>query len=107
MTKEQELIKRDLQQAEYIGEDGGMVVDARFTQLGAYRKMAKRWIEDCGQDDWDSFKEDSDFTPDSLGIGYFHLMTEADREEMGAEQECEWYVSIEKKSKYKVWCYWG
>lgn len=106
MTKEQELIKRDLQQAEYIGEDGGMVVDGRFTLVGAFRKMRERWIEDCGEDEWQDFNDDADLMS-NIGIGYFHLMTEADREEMGAEKECEWYISIEKKSPYKVWCYWG
>ena len=106
MNTEQKLIKRDLQQAEYIGEDGGMAVDGRFTLLGAYRKMRQRWIQDCGEDDWEFFNEEADLK-NNIGIGFFHLMTDADREEMGAERETEWFVSFEKKSPYKVWIYWG
>lgn len=105
MTKEQELIKRDLQQAEYIGEDGGMVVDGRFSRLGAYRKMIAKVREDCTESDVDDFKDAC--KPEDLGKGWLHLMTEADREEMGAEQEIEWYVSLEKKSPYELWVYWG
>lgn len=67
--------------------------------------MIARVRQDCDEFDVDAFKDAC--KPEDLEIGWFHLMTEADREEMGAEQECEWYVSGENKSRYKVWIYFG
>jgi hypothetical protein len=107
MTRETEIIKKELQQAEYIGEDGGMVVDAKFTQLGAYRKMRQRWIEDCGKEEWEDFKENSHFSPADLGIGFLHLVTDENRDELDFDTETEWYVSTKDKSPYKLWVYWG
>lgn len=103
MTIEQKLIKEGLQEAQYIGEDGGMVVDGRFTELGAYRKMMKRWKEDTGE--VEEFKEFCQ--PDDLSMGYLHLMTPEKREKIGAEEDVEWYVSWKDKSPYEVWVFWG
>lgn len=101
--REQEIIKKQLQQAEYIGEDGGMVVDARFTIKGAYRKMIARLREDCGEAEVTDFKEAC--KPEELGIAFLHLITDKNKDEFDTDSE--WYVSIKQESPYKVWCYWG
>lgn len=103
MKKEQKLIKRDLQEAQYIGEDGGMVVDGRFSALGAWRKMIKRLREDCGEEEVTDFKQA--VTPDELGRGWLHLVNPENQDKF--ESDTEWYVSIKDESPYEVWTYWG
>lgn len=100
-----DIIKKYLGNAEYIGEDGGMVTDGYITKEEARNRMIARWKEDCGEVDAKEFAEN--MTVDELVEGYFHLMTPAVREEMGADADCEWYVSVSKVSGYKVWIYWG
>ncbi len=104
MTKEQKLMKKDLQEATYICEDGGMVVDGRFTQLGAWRKMVARLRTDCGEVEAEEFMEAC--SPKDLGNAFLHLMTSKKREEMGADEDTEWYIS-NKKNEYMVWVWWG
>lgn len=105
MTEKQQLTKimKELRTAEYIGEDGGMVVNCP-TLIGAYRKMRQRWIEDCGESDWQDFNEDVDLM-ENIGTAWLHLATKEDQDRFG--EDVEWYVSLEKKSNYRVWCYWG
>lgn len=102
-TKEEIILERDLKEASYIGEEGGMAVDGRLTQLGAYRKMVARIREDCGDEEVETFKENC--SADDLGIAYFHLVTPANKHEF--DYETEWYISVEKESPYKVWVFWG
>ena len=80
-----------------------MVVDGRFTRLGAYRKMVARIREDCFETDVDDFKEACKLN--HLGMAWFHLVTDENRDQFDVDTE--WYVSLEKISSYPVWCYWG
>lgn len=105
MTKADELIKRDLQEATYIGEDGGMVVDNRFTRAGAYRKMIARLREDCGEEEVKEFMENC--KADDLGMAYFHVVTDKDRSTGEFDSDTEWYVSGHDHSYNLVWVYWG
>ena len=99
MTEEEKLIKRDLQIAQWVGEDGGMVVDGKFSLETACRKMRRLLKREVGE------TESEDFKIDNIGIGYFMLPTPEDIEENGNDSE--WYISIKDKSPYKVWVYWG
>lgn len=103
MTKEQKYMKEELSEATYVGEDGGMVVDAKFTRHGAWRKMILRLREDCGDTEAEEFIES--VKPTDLGIAYLHFLTEREKKEY--EEGTEWYVSLKKKSPYEVWAWWG
>lgn len=102
MTKQEKIIKEELQEAQYIGEDGGMVVNAK-TPEEAYEKMSKRWIEDCGEEDFKDFQENWFKSPDDLSIGWLHLVTPDRKKDF--EPDIEWYVSYKEKSPYELWVY--
>lgn len=100
MTKQQKIIKEELQEAQYIGEDGGMVVDGRFTPEDAYKMMVTKIREEEAENftDW--------CNPEDIVSGWLHLTTEEDRRDR-FDSDTEWYVSIRDKSPYSVWVYWG
>lgn len=100
-----EIIKHYLENVEYIGEEGGMVTDGYITREEARQRMINKWKEDCGEEEAKEFA--STFELEDICEGYFHLMTPEMREKLGAPASCEWFVSQEKVSAYKVWVYWG
>ena len=104
MNKLEEILNTELQEVQYIGEDGGMVVDGRLSFKEAYKRMKKRWTDDCGEEEAREFFRDW-CTEVSVGIGYLHLIKDEDKHKY--EDDVEWYVSVKEESPYKVWVYWG
>lgn len=97
MTQEQKLIKRDLQEAVWIGEDGDMAIDGRFSKRYAWIQFRKLMREDVGE------PEASEIEIADVDRGWFKLPTPEDIEEDGENHD--WYVHYRIKSKYPVWVY--
>ena len=97
MKEEQKLIKRDLQEAVWIGEDGAMAIDGRFSERYAWIQFRKLMRDDVGEYEADEVEIED------VGIGYFHLPTPEDIEEYGNEYD--WLINYQEKSDYPVWVY--
>lgn len=101
MTKQQKLdnkklvqiLKTELNNAIYVGEDGYMAVSCK-TKLGALRKFRKLMREYVGE------QEASGISLEDISIGYLHLTTEEYRNEWGDEYE--WVINYTTKSPYPV-----
>lgn len=93
MTKIKEILE-ELKTAEYVGEDGDMVVNAKDEEE-ALAKFRERWIEDCGEEDWN----DIEYTLENVGVCWLHLTNDEEKLEM---DDSEWYVSYVKPSKYQL-----
>jgi hypothetical protein len=103
MKKIEKIYKEELNQAQYIGEDGSMVVAGYYTPEEAYKKMSERWIADCGEEDWKDFQQNWLKSPDDLSVGWLHLVT-PDREK-DFEPYTEWFISFKEESDYEVYIY--
>lgn len=104
-NKLEKILDTELQEVQYIGEDGGMIVDGRLPFEEAYRRMRARWVEDCGEEDAKDFFDEY-CTEEAVGRASLLLATKKIREKYG-EPDLVWYVSIKEESDYKVWCYWA
>ena len=76
------------EQAEYIGEDGDMVANAK-NEEEALEMFKRRWVEDCGEEDWNDFIGEVNIE-EAIGIAWVHLASKKFSRE---HDDCEWYVS--------------
>ncbi len=85
--------------AQYVGEDGDMVVRAT-SERGAFIKFKRRLKEDVGE------IEASELSIDNVGICYMHLTDPTNPEHRHLE-DSEWFVNIgdRVKSDYKLFYY--
>lgn len=97
--KEKYILKADFKEAICLGEEGDMMTCAAKTERGAWIKFRQRMRDDVGEE------EAKEIKLENVGIGWLHLMDDKDREEMGVEEDNEWFVSTTKKTLYQVWVY--
>lgn len=103
MTKEQKILKTELNEAIWVGEDGNAAAFCK-TKLGAFRKFKKLMREDCGE------IEASEMKIEDVEIGWLHYCGNLSVDvklAKGLESDTEWYVSwsVDEKSPYEVWIY--
>jgi len=87
-------------EAQYVGEDGGMVTDCS-NKKEALRRFKQLERECVGEEEAKQIKSEDIIT------AYFHLAEEASaeqREGMNIEEDG-WYIDIKSPSPVKVWYY--
>lgn len=91
-------VMTELEEADYIGEDGDMVVNTEKKEdaLVAFRT---RLCGDVGH------MEAEEIKLEDIGIGYVYLITEEEKKSGEFDSDWEWYVSYTKPNKNKVWVY--
>ena len=94
LLKIKEVLK-ELKDAQYVGEDGGMVVICP-TRLGALRKFRKLMRQDVGD------YEASELSIDEIGIVYIEVGHFWNND----GDECDWCSQGDPKKGYKAWSYY-
>jgi len=93
-----EIIKEDLNEAQWVGEDGAAVAYCK-TQIGAWRKIRKLMRDDVGDNEADQI------SIDQIGEGFLHQFNE-DGTLCMMDGEESWCVKLEP-SPVKLWWYHG
>lgn len=87
-------------EAQYVGEDGGMVTNCK-TKIGAWRRFRKLTREQVGDEEAKEIKMEDIMT------AYFHLALETSkeqRESMNIDDDG-WYIDSRSPSPVQVWFY--
>jgi hypothetical protein len=96
MTDKQ-FLHKEFSEAQYVGDEGNMVVDGRFTLIGAYRKMIHLVREDCGDMEAKEFMENNPL--DQLGTRFARITTDEEKEKY---DDSPWIV-MQEKTDFTVW----
>jgi len=95
-----EALKDIKSEAQYVGEDGGMVTNCK-TKIGAWRRFRKLTKETVGEE------EAKEININDIGIAYLHLAEETtneQREQMMIDNDG-WYIDVRSISPIIVWYY--
>lgn len=95
MRSLKEIIKEDLKEAQWVGEDGDAVAHCK-TQIGAWKKIRALMRSDVGD------IEAEEITLDHIGIGYVHQLHEDGTPFTDEDGNESWYVSV-RKSPLQIW----